>query len=69
MREVQSRLLRENSQFSNIWVQYSNYRGYHVVITLFPYGYGQYQMVFGRPQDITYEAINTILQNYLAVSN
>lgn len=65
MRAIQLRLLQENPQFRRLWVQYSHNRIYRVVITLFPQGNSPYTMVFGEPQDLSYQSINTILQNYL----
>ena len=65
MRNIQLRLLAENPQYRRLWVQYSNVGGkYRVIITLFPQ-VGQYHMIFGTPQNLTYELINEILQNYL----
>ena len=69
MRAIQLRLLQENPQFRTIWVQYSHHRIYRVVITLFPHGNAGYQMAFGEPQDLSYESINAILQNYLQNRN
>lgn len=69
MREIQLRLLQENPQFRNLWVQYSHNRIYRVLITLFPQGNAPYEMVFGEPQDLSYESINNILQNYLVNRN
>lgn len=69
MREIQSRLLQENPQFRRLWVQYSRHRIYRVVITLFPQGNAPYEMAFGELQDLSYESINNILQNYLANRN
>ncbi len=70
MREIQTRLLSENPRFRTIWVQYANSRGvYHIVITLFPQGNEPYTMVFGQPNDLSYESINSILQNHLVESN
>lgn len=69
MREIQLRLLREYPQYRTIWVQYSHHRSYRVVITLFPQGNAPYEMAFGEPADLSYESINTILQNYLQNQN
>lgn len=69
MRELELRLQAENPRYRRIWVQYSNHREYRVVLTLFPQGNGEYQMVFGRPQVLSYESINEILQKHLEVSN
>jgi hypothetical protein len=69
MRAIQTRLLQENPQFRRLWVQYSHHRTYRVVITLFPQGNAPYEMAFGEPQDLTYESINNILQNYLQNRN
>jgi len=67
MQNLEERLLTENPIFRRIWVQYSNHRGYHVVITLFPQGNEPYEMVFGHPSNLEYESINKILQEYLVV--
>lgn len=69
MRELELRLQAENPRYRRVWVQYSNHREYRVVLTLFPQGNGPYQMVFGRPSDLSYESINNILQIHLVESN
>lgn len=69
MRAIEMRLQQENPQFRMIWVQYSNHRGYRFILTLFPHGYGSYQLVSGTGIDNTYETINKILQDYLVKSN
>lgn len=69
MRELELRLQEENPQFRRIWIQYSEHRGYRMVLTLFPRGNGTYRMAFGQPNDLSYESINTILQNYLQSMN
>ena len=68
MRELELRLQSENPRYRRVWVQYSNHREYRVVLTLFPQGNEPYQMVFGRPSNLSYELINEILQNHLEVS-
>ena len=68
MREIALRLQSENPIYRRIWVQYSYNRTYRVVITLFPQGNGPYRMVFGEPRDLSYESINSVLQNNLLVS-
>jgi hypothetical protein len=55
-------------QYRRIWVQYSNNRGYRVCITLFPNGFGGYQMVFGSMNELSYDAIYNLLQEYLDLS-
>lgn len=65
MRELELRFQEENPQFRRIWVQYSHKGSYRVVITLFPHGHGPYEMVFSDVQELSYELINNVLQNYL----
>jgi hypothetical protein len=62
MREIQTRLQAENPSYRRIWVQYSHHRAYRVVITLFPQGNGDYQMIFGEVPDLSYESINNVLR-------
>jgi len=68
MRELELRLQQENPIFRRIWVQYSHKGSYRVIITLFPQGHGIYQMAFGEVQTLSYELINSVLQNYLEKS-
>ncbi len=65
MRELELTLQSENPQFRRIWVQYSHKGSYRIVITLFPQGTGDYEMTFGECPILTYDTVNTILQNYL----
>lgn len=64
MREIESRLQLENPQFRRIWVQYSHNRVYRVVITLFPQDINQrYRMIFGEPNNLSFDSINAVLQH------
>ncbi len=64
MREIESRLQLENPQFRRIWVQYSHNRVYRIVITLFPQNISErYRMVFGEPNNLSYESISAVLQH------
>lgn len=66
MEAIETQLLSENPQFSRIWVQYSSYRGFRVVITLFVRN--NYTMIFGNVRDLTYDSINEVLQNHLKMN-
>ena len=52
-------------QYRRIWVQYSSNKGYRVCITLFPYGFAQYQMIFGAMNELSYDAIFNLVQEHL----
>jgi len=69
MRELELRLQAENPRYRRIWVQYSNHRQLRILLTLFPQGNGEYTMVSAEARDLSYESINTILQNHLVISN
>lgn len=69
MKELELRLQAENPRYRRIWVQYSNHRNLRVLLTLFPQGNGPYTMTFGDVRNLSYESINTILQNHLVESN
>jgi len=69
MRELELQLEAAYPQFRRIWVQYSNHRGYRVCITLFPQGNGQYNMVFGILNQITFDNISEMIRQDLEMSN
>ena len=69
MINIESQLLEAYPQFRMIWVQYSNHRGYHVCITLFPQGHERYKMLFGEVNKITFEVVDSLIRKHLVNSN
>ena len=68
MRELELQLQAAFPQFRRIWVQYSNYRGYRMCVTLFPQGNGHYHMVFGMLNEVTFDSVGEMIRQNLEVS-
>lgn len=68
MKELELQLENQYPQFRRIWVQYSNYRGYRMCITLFPHGHDKYQMIIGSINQLNFENVNLLIQEYLEKS-
>jgi len=69
MRELESTLEQEFTQFNRIWVQYSNNGIYKICLTLFPKGEHDYRMVFGTVKQLNIDNIRLILTNHLETKN
>ena len=65
MRELELQLQEVYPQFRRIWVQYSDYRGYRVCITLFPLDNSNYRMVFGMLNSVTFDSVKNLINKNL----
>ena len=71
---LRPQLVEAYPQYSKIWVQFSRPSKkrdeYNIVLTLFPHGYGQYQMLFSKgSRGITFEITSQMIEDYLNISN
>jgi hypothetical protein len=63
--ELELRLTRHYPQFKKIWICGNNKGKYRLCLILFPIGHGLYEMVFGETQELSFENIVKIIDNYL----
>lgn len=63
--ELELRLEAHYPQYRRIWVHGSNKGKYRLCLTLFPRGHGMYEMAFGETQELRFENVVKIIDNYL----
>ena len=59
----ENELLSLYPQYRSIWIEYSNYKGFHVVVTLFEQNNGGYHMRFGKMHEITMVNLVKLIDN------